>query len=148
MKTASASAAMPDMVIAPPSINPVEGTESVTSESVKNEQTETVRNKNNKNNKSVESGKRRGRPATDRNLMMEEVITVLHDQNPNEVVFTRKQLNDLAFSGSVPISYILHFVEVCSTPIRGLYILPKQWRDRWPGYGSNLKSLFERLYNK
>ncbi len=86
---------------------------------------------------------RRGRPATDRSLIMETVITALHDIYPDEVLFSRKQLSSL----SVPISYILHFVKVAATPVRGLYAIPRDWRRLWPGYNEALQAALKNIYN-
>lgn len=86
---------------------------------------------------------RRGRPATDRSLIMETVITALHDLYPDEVLFSRKQLSSL----SVPISYILHFVKVAATPVRGLYVIPRDWRRLWPGYNEALQTALKGIYN-
>ncbi|MCX8008310.1 MAG: hypothetical protein N3A54_01255 [Patescibacteria group bacterium] len=91
---------------------------------------------------------KRGRPATDRNLIMETMINVLHDTNPDEVFFCRKALNEMAISGTVPISYVLHFVSECATNVRGLYVLPRKWRNLWPGYETNLQGALFNIINK
>lgn len=94
------------------------------------------------------TAKRRGRPATDRTLIMERMIEVLRELDSDRVVFSRKELNHLAENNHVPISYVLHFVKECSTPIRGMFVLPRRWRSRWDGYDKALKSLFSQILAK
>lgn len=86
--------------------------------------------------------RRRGRPAQDRTVMMEAVIAALHDMFPDTVLFSRKQISCLG----LPISYILHFVKVAATPVRGLYVIPTEWRNRWPGYNNALQDALKGIY--
>jgi hypothetical protein len=86
------------------------------------------------------SGKR-GRPAIDRELMRETLINTLRDLYPDEVFFSRKQVANLG----LPPSYILYFVKVAKTPIRGLYVLPPSWRKDWAGYSEALKNSLKAI---
>jgi len=84
---------------------------------------------------------KRGRPAIDRELMRETIINTLRDLYPDEVFFSRKQVANLG----LPPSYILYFVKVAKTPIRGLYVLPPSWRKDWAGYSEALKSALKTI---
>jgi hypothetical protein len=86
-------------------------------------------------------GGKRGRPAIDRELMRETLINTLRDLYPDEVFFSRKQVANLG----LPPSYIIYFVKVAKTPIRGLYVLPPSWRKDWAGYSEALKSALKAI---
>ena len=91
--------------------------------------------------KKVAGTGKRGRPAIDRELMRETIINTLRDLYPDEVFFSRKQVANLG----LPPSYILYFVKVAKTPIRGLYVLPPSWRKDWAGYSETLKSALKTI---
>jgi len=91
--------------------------------------------------KKVAGTGKRGRPAIDRELMRETIINTLRDLYPDEVFFSRKQVANLG----LPPSYILYFVKVAKTPIRGLYVLPPSWRKDWAGYSETLKAALKTI---
>jgi hypothetical protein len=87
--------------------------------------------------------KGRGRPAFDRSLMMKETIEALRKEFPNQAIFSRSDLMQL----TLPVSYVLNFVKVGATKVRGLYVIPAQYRNLWAGYAQMLQKELKEIYN-
>lgn len=87
--------------------------------------------------------KGRGRPAFDRTVMMQETIAALRKEFPNQAIFSRSDLMQL----TLPVSYVLNFVKIGATKVRGLYVIPAQYRNLWADYAQMLQKELKEIYN-
>lgn len=84
--------------------------------------------------------RRRGRPAFDRGAMTEAIIQTLRT-SLRSPIFTKSDISSLG----LPASYQIYLTQKAKTSIRGVYVVPREWRSQIPGYEQQLGAALKEL---